>query len=100
MTRPQKIGRLLEKNGTFELLNRPSVRKIGGGGEADLKQAVDPIKQGETQGSIELSPVETLVEGNGLVQRTKTLRPGHLRMVNGERVESREWMAAGEGKAS
>lgn len=90
----------MEKNGTFDLFNQPSFRKIGGGGETDPKQAVNAKRQGETQGSIELALMETPVEGNGLVQRTETLRPGHLRMVNGEKVESREWMAAGEGKAS
>jgi len=39
----------------------------------------------------------TSTKGDGLDRRPKTLRSVHLRMDNGERVESREWMAGGEG---
>lgn len=39
----------------------------------------------------------TSTKGECLDRRKKTLRSVHLRMDNGERVESREWMAGGEG---
>lgn len=61
---------------------------------------MNEVRQGETQGSNELPPVETSEERSELGQRTKTSRSGRLRMVNGEEVESREWMAADKEKAS
>jgi hypothetical protein len=74
-------GRLLKRNGADEALNQPLGRKTRGDGEVLDSRQKNEVRQGETQGSNELPPVETSEERSELGQRTKTSRSGHLRMV-------------------